>query len=130
MEEKIRDSNFLITINSNKTDSSYNQKLKDSFETFYVALEEFLIFKDGGSYDKVLEIWGEGCLETGSKIGEVHLHALICIKHTTNVHLNFKEIRSFFGETLEVGPTAFHLDVKVVRGQQDVRNYLRKMIKK
>ena len=122
-------SNFLITINSNQSSDDYKAKLKDAFDIFYDSINEFLLYlEDGASWSDIKNVSGEGVLEVGSKLGKIHLHALVCINHNTKIRLDFEQIRLFFGDLLGCGPSGFHLDVKMVRDHSNIWRYLRKTV--
>lgn len=125
--EVVSDSSFLITINSNQVDIP-KKSLEDAFDEFYEHVEKYLTYR----YDdpvvgikKIRSIDCEYAVESGPTNHRLHIHALITIKHTTNLHFNENLMREFFAQSLEVD--AIHLDIKYIRDPTlGLKYYIRK----
>lgn len=110
---KLHQSNFLVTINTNVKPMSpeHEEELsQDLFNAFESALdmevfEDFITFRRANEgMDRVEQI---EIPDWATEVGEdpqgsrVHLHALIKIRHRTKIHLNREAIKSYILEQLK-----------------------------
>ena len=103
---KVKDkrSNFFITINTNQNFNEFSEeyevfdkKLVKSLNSIYENIKDYVIFKDEkAKWNDVFikEVDIDSATEIGPKSGKAHAHAMIKIKHTTLLQLDYAKIRS------------------------------------
>lgn len=112
---QLRPSNFFITINTNK---QFN-KLSKEYETFKKKFEKvasdlfsqdnlmnIIQFKDDedGKFTKefIKHVNVEAVIEIGKKKHCVHLHAIVCVAHYSNIKLDYEYISNFVKEGMDL----------------------------
>ena len=115
-------SRFFLTISTNSTDLEMKPRLKQLFSEIVAHLEQYLIFRKVGHDASLIEsIKVPGAsIEISSKMKYVHLHALIEIKHRSNIQLDSAKVRQKVISSLGVSP---HVDNKYVE-QSEVERIL------
>lgn len=104
----LKQSNFLITMNSNKT--LPKAFIATIYERFYRKIKKFIKFNHREpEYDKIKRIKGEYSTEIGSVYKKTHVHAIIRIWHRSNISLDYDKMRDYFSEIIG---TTVHLNGK------------------
>jgi len=109
---------FHLTVNSNKGDDQYRQKLKDAMDGFFHNLETHFIkhnpkpgetpLSDTDLQARISDIKIEAALERnerekpGTKNWCWHVHAAIRIEHRTRLHLDLQKIHKYLKEEMLV----------------------------
>ena len=99
---KPKQSNFLLTLNTNMQYKEDDKHLKDDIEIFENCINQLLNNID--EYVKLPEndIWDDktikNCdidytIERGMKKGQLHIHIMFKIKHFTKIQLNYDKIK-------------------------------------
>ena len=100
--KKSKYSNFLLTINTNQQYKEGDENLDNDIEVFETTIKEIL-----NSIDKYIKLpdgvlWNDDTIkdvdidyviEKGLKKGQIHVHILFKIKHTTKVLLDYDGIK-------------------------------------
>jgi hypothetical protein len=100
---KPKQTNFLLTINSNQQYKDDDKHLKDDIEIFDHSINQFLNNID--EYIKLPEndSWNDklikSCdidytIERGTKKGQLHIHIMFKIRHFTKIQLNYEKIKN------------------------------------
>jgi len=101
--EKPKQTNFLLTINSNQQYKDDDKHLKDDIEIFDHSINQLLNNID--DYIKLPEsdTWNDklikSCdidytIERGTKKGQLHIHIMFKIRHFTKIQLNYDKIKT------------------------------------
>ena len=99
---KPKQSNFLLTLNTNQQFKEDDPHLKDNIEIFDSCINQLLNSID--QYIKLPETdkWDDNTIknvdidytiERGSKKGQLHIHIMFKIKHHTRIQLNYDKIK-------------------------------------
>ena len=105
-EDKIHNTDVMVTINSNESGSQAEEKLQNAIHILITEnlynnqdLSRYVKFNKG-SMDDVIEFKVKpGAIEYGSqKMTSAHVHILFRIKHKANIHLDLKRIVDEFKE--------------------------------
>ena len=100
---KPKQTNFLLTINSNQQYKDDDKHLKDDIEIFDHSINQLLNHID--DYIKLPESdsWNDklikSCdidytIERGTKKGQLHIHIMFKIRHFTKIQLNYDKIKT------------------------------------
>jgi hypothetical protein len=100
---KPKQTNFLLTINSNQQYKDDDKHLKDDIEIFDHSINQLLNNID--DYIKLPEsdTWNDklikSCdidytIERGTKKGQLHIHIMFKIRHFTKIQLNYDKIKT------------------------------------
>ena len=125
---KQKESIFFLTINTLQVEYSM-AKLKKIIEDWYESpmFESFIRYREEGKGSTYLdEISLKFGVERGHKLHRVHAHIVITVRHRTMIHMNLEKIRAYFKEELELED--IHLDIKWVKGREDVDQYIYKYL--
>jgi predicted N-formylglutamate amidohydrolase len=104
-------STFLITVNSQVDDKKYISRLKDSYDSFYQDVEDYIKVKSEPM--RITSISSQSAIERGNRRHAYHIHALIKIEHTGKIHLNLDKMRTHFNTNVK-GDGKCYLDCKFV----------------
>jgi hypothetical protein len=104
-------STFLITVNSQIDDKKYIARLKDSYDSFYQDVEDYIKIKSEPM--KIKSISSQSTIERGNRRKAFHLHALLKIEHSGKIHLNLDKMRTHFNTNVKGDGKCF-LDCKFV----------------
>lgn len=139
-KKKEKESNFLITLNTNKFPRSQLQssemvkelgrglRTMTTEEEHLKAMIKFLTPGDVYSDDTILTIDSKYTVERGKKKGRIHAHVWIRIKHTSMIHLDREAIKEALkastGGVMEVP----YVNIRAIRKDpfSDVKKYLGK----
>ena len=101
---KPKQSNFLLTLNTNMQYKEDDKHLKDDIEIFDNCINQLL-----NSIDQFIKLpesdqWNEDTIknvdidytiERGMKKGQLHIHIMFKIKHFTRIQLNYDKINNY-----------------------------------
>ena len=135
--EKLKSSNFYLTINTNQSYKINPDGLENDTEVFedvikdvlanfndYVTLPAGVMWDD----DNIRDVDIDYVIEKGLNKGFLHSHILIKIKHTTNVKLDFKKIKSKI--CTDLGLKNIYLKNYVSKNNdQNILQYIQKYVK-
>jgi len=125
---KIHLSTFLITVNSQIDDRKYISRLKDSYESFYQDVEEYIKVKSEPM--RITSISSQSTIERGNRRKAFHLHALLKIEHTGKLHLNLDKMRTHFNISVK-GDGKCYLDCKFISDPTfTIQRYFNKELEK
>lgn len=103
MERKqSKKSTFFITINSQRSDDEFKERLRDCYNTFYEHVDQFLKLKDVNDVNLIDRVDSKAVIEVGGVKNLVHVHALLFIYHHTKVLLDYAKMRLYFSQYLNV----------------------------
>ena len=100
---KPKQTNFLLTINSNQQYKDDDKHLKDDIEIFDHSINQFLNnideyikLPDNDSWnDKLIKSCDiDYTIERGTKKGQLHIHIMFKIRHFTKIQLNYEKIKN------------------------------------
>lgn len=122
-------SRFFITINTNKTDKAFADKLLKAYHLWYEYMDnpkaQLLKFLSGTpEYEKIKSISVDLVTEVGSIQGRYHIHSIIDIIHETKLQIKLDKLRTFINAATG---TNCHVDIKYVRDSKiTLQDYIRK----
>ena len=109
--EKPKQTNFLLTINSNQQYKDDDKHLDDDIEIFNNYINQLLNNIDGYIKLPENETWNDklikSCdidytIERGTKKGQLHIHIMFKIRHFTKIQLNYDKIKKKICDDLEL----------------------------
>lgn len=120
-------SNFFLTLNTNSAELISPSLLRKKGNEFFEHIEEFFRFLIPGQGVNFLDsIDIQTAIESGSKYGRVHLHALIKVNHRTKILMDLRKIKSYFEKELNL--PSVYVNVKFVKDNSiSLVNYMRKI---
>ena len=135
--KKMNKSNFFLTINTQKGYPKHKREhLENDAEMVNELMQEMLNdlgsivkFKDPThtwSSQYIKSVNSNYACEVGEIYSKLHVHAAICVSHTSSIQLDRKKIEKLFEERL--GITGIHIDIKILKS--DVDNILEYINKK
>ena len=136
-KDKIKSSNFYLTINTNQSYKKNAQYLQSDTEYFENVIKEFLQNLDKYAILPEGQTWNENLIkncdidyiiEKGTKKGFLHCHALVKINHITNVKLDFKKIKTHIQDSLQLKNIYFKSYMSK-NNEQNILQYLDKFTK-
>ena len=98
---KPKQSNFLLTLNTNQQFKEDDPNLNDDIEIFDATINELLNNVDQYIILPETDQWNEDTIknvdidytiERGTKKGQLHIHIMFKIKHFTKIQLNYHKI--------------------------------------
>ena len=99
---KPKQSNFLLTLNTNQQFKEDDKHLKDDIEIFDGCINEllnnvdqYIKLPEGDKWDEatIKDVNIDYTIERGLKKGQLHIHIMFKIKHFTKVQLNYDKIK-------------------------------------
>ena len=135
--EKPKQTNFLLTINSNQQYKDDDKHLKDDIEIFDHSINQFLNNID--EYIKLPEndSWNDklikSCdidytIERGTKKGQLHIHIMFKIRHFTKIQLNYDKIKTKICNDLELNNVYMYNRLLKPNESDNVEDYINKYI--
>ncbi|GAM29387.1 hypothetical protein SAMD00019534_125630 [Acytostelium subglobosum LB1] len=137
---KMRHSNFLLTVNTQKRPTSdeeaehYAQRLDTAMDTIFTQsehLENLFTLTPGkatsdGESPTIHRLDTTFAVEVGKKAqgGRVHSHAVIEVDHNTHIRLNMDYIRQILPPM--IGVDKIYANVRYVKGMGEVKDYIEK----
>ena len=100
---KPKQTNFLLTINSNQQYKDDDKHLKDDIEIFDGSInqllnniDEYIKLPENDSWnDKLIKSCDiDYTIERGTKKGQLHIHIMFKIRHFTKIQLNYEKIKN------------------------------------
>lgn len=129
-EEKIKTSLFLLTINSNQviTDKECNtvrrkmSEFKKEIRGILETIPEYIKVNGHAVPDDSMIINVKSFTEIGKKQNRLHCHAIVEIRHNSNIHIDVKKITEI---------TGYYVNCTFMRSSGDINRmlaYIRKQI--
>ena len=134
---KPKQSNFLVTLNTNMQYKEDDKHLKDDVEIFDTCISELLNNVD--QYIKLPETdkWNEDTIknvdidytiERGTKKGQLHIHIMFKIKHFTRIQLNYDKIKKKICDDLGLNNIYCYNRLLKPNDSDNVQDYLNKYV--
>ena len=134
---KPKQTNFLLTINSNQQYKDDDKHLKDDIEIFDHSINQLLNHID--DYVKLPEsdTWNDklikSCdidytIERGTKKGQLHIHIMFKIRHFTKIQLNYDKIKTKICNDLELNNVYMYNRLLKPNESDNVEDYINKYI--
>ena len=134
---KPKQTNFLLTINSNQQYKDDDKHLKDDIEIFDHSINQLLNNID--DYIKLPEndTWNDklikSCdidytIERGTKKGQLHIHIMFKIRHFTKIQLNYDKIKTKICNDLELNNVYMYNRLLKPNESDNVEDYINKYI--
>ena len=135
--EKPKQTNFLLTINSNQQYKDDDKHLDDDIEIFNNSINQLLNNID--EYIKLPEneTWNDklikSCdidytIERGTKKGQLHIHIMFKIRHFTKIQLNYDKIKTKICNDLELNNVYMYNRLLKPNESDNVEDYINKYI--
>ena len=134
---KPKQTNFLLTINTNQQYKDDDENLQNDIEVFDTTIKEIL-----NSIDQYINLpetdkWDDKfikdfdidyVLERGQKKGQLHIHILFKIKHFTKIQLNYDKIKEKI--KLALGLSNVYMQNKLLKmsNNDSIVDYLNKYV--
>ena len=134
---KPKQSNFLLTINTNQQFKEDDPHLKDDIEIFDHAINQLLNNVD--QYIKLPENdkWDDETIknvdidytiERGTKKGQLHIHIMFKIKHHTKIQLNYDKIKKKICDDLGLNNIYCYNRLLKPNDSDNVADYINKYV--
>ena len=134
---KPKQTNFLLTINTNQQYKDDDEHLKDDIEIFDASIKELLNNIDQYINLPETDKWDDHfikdfdidyVLERGQKKGQLHIHILFKIKHFTKIQLNYDKIKNKIKDDL--GLKNIYMQNKLIKmsNNDSIVDYLNKFV--
>ena len=134
---KPKQSNFLLTLNTNQQFKENDPHLKDDIEIFDNSINQLLNNID--QYIKLPENdkWDDqtikSCdidytIERGTKKGQLHIHIMFKIKHFTRIQLNYEKIKQKICNDLGLNNIYCYNRLLKPNDSDNVQDYLNKYV--
>ena len=135
--EKPKQTNFLLTLNTNMQYKDDDKHLKDDIEIFDHSINQLLNNID--DYIKLPEndTWNDklikSCdidytIERGTKKGQLHIHIMFKIRHFTKIQLNYDKIKTKICNDLELNNVYMYNRLLKPNESDNVEDYINKYI--
>ena len=134
---KPKQSNFLLTLNTNQQFKDDDPHLKEDIEIFDGCISELLNNVD--QYIKLPETdkWDDDTIknvdidytiERGTKKGQLHIHIMFKIKHFTRIQLNYDKIKKKICDDLGLNNVYMYNRLLKPNDSDNVQDYLNKYV--
>ena len=134
---KPKQSNFLLTINTNQQFKEDDPNLKDDIEIFDNSISQLLNNID--EYIKIPDTdkWNDetikSCdidytIERGLKKGQLHIHIMFKIRHFTKIQLNYDKIKKNICDELGLNNIYMYNRLLKPNESENVKDYINKYI--
>jgi len=132
--EKIKNSTFLLTINTNQSYKQNDKHLDNDIEIFDELINNILnnidtyIKTDSFDYEKVKTADIDYAIETGNERGYLHCHILLNFSHTTKIQLDVNLIKQKIIN--ELGLKNIYIQNKLIKNyqNQNILSYINKYV--
>ena len=132
-----KNTNFLLTINTNCQYKENDSKLADDTEIFESSItdmlnniDSYVNLPEGDQWDdeKIKQADIDYTIERGLKKGQLHIHILFKFKHFTKIQLNYSKIKDKIKDDL--GLENVYMYNKLIRnsGNENVLDYINKYV--
>ncbi len=134
---KPKQSNFLLTLNTNMQYKEDDPHLNDDIEVFDGSInkllnniDEYIKLPDGDVWDDKLikDCNIDYTIERGLKKGQLHIHIMFKIKHFTKVQLNYDKIKKQICDDLGLKNIYVYNRLLKPNDSDNVQDYLNKYI--
>jgi hypothetical protein len=136
--EKINQSNFLLTINTNQQYKEDDPNLQNDIEVFDSTIQtilnnidEYVKLPENDTWDDktVKDVKIDYTIERGLKKGQVHIHILLKFKHITKIQLNYQKIKNKIMEDLGLSQGIYMYNRLIRKNESDdILSYLNKYV--
>ena len=134
---KPKQTNFLLTINTNQQYKDDDENLQNDIEVFDESIKDLLNNIDQYINLPETDKWDDKfikdfdidyVLERGQKKGQLHIHILFKIKHFTKIQLNYDKIKEKI--KLDLGLSNVYMQNKLLRmsNNDSIVDYLNKYV--
>ncbi len=134
---KPKQTNFLLTINTNQQYKEDDEDLQNDIEVFDGSvkellnnIEQYINLPDTDKWDDhfIKDIDIDYVLERGQKKGQLHIHILFKIKHLTKIQLNYDKIKEKI--KTDLGLTNIYMQNKLLKmsNNDSIVDYLNKYV--
>ena len=134
---KPKQTNFLLTINTNQQYKDDDENLQNDIEVFDTTIKEILNNIDQFINLPETDKWDDKfikdfdidyVLERGQKKGQLHIHILFKIKHFTKIQLNYDKIKEKI--KLDLGLSNVYMQNKLLKmsNNDSIVDYLNKYV--
>ena len=135
--EKPKQTNFLLTLNTNMQYKDNDEHLKDDIEIFDGSInqllnhiDDYIKLPDGINWnDKTIKSCDiDYTIERGTKKGQLHIHIMFKIRHFTKIQLNYDKIKKKICEDLELNNVYMYNRLLKPNESENVEDYINKYI--
>jgi len=134
---KPKQTNFLLTINTNQQYKEDDENLQNDIEVFDESvkellnnIEQYINLPETDKWDDnfIKDIDIDYVLERGQKKGQLHIHILFKIKHLTKIQLNYDKIKEKI--KTDLGLTNIYMQNKLLKmsNNDNIVDYLNKYV--
>ena len=132
--EKIKNSTFLLTINTNQSYKETDKHLENDIEVFDSLINNILnhidtyIKPEGFDSEKVKNADIDYSIERGGERGFIHCHILLNFSHTTRIQLDVNLIKNKIIN--ELGLNNVYINNKLIKKyqNQNILSYINKYV--
>ena len=135
--EKILNSNFLLTINTNQRYPENDKDLENDIECFDATIQsilnnvgDYINLPSDHKFDEhfIKDVDIDYTIEKGTKNNQLHIHIMFKFKHKTKIQLNYEKIKEKI--KTDLGLTNIYMYNKLVRnsGNDNILDYLNKYV--
>jgi hypothetical protein len=134
---KPKQSNFLLTLNTNQQFKENDPHLKDDIEIFDGCINEllnnvdqYLKLPEGDKWDEdtIKDVNIDYTIERGLKKGQLHIHIMFKIKHFTKIQLNYDKIKQKVINDLGLHNVYMYNRLLKPNDSDNVQDYLNKYV--
>ena len=134
---KPKQTNFLLTINSNQQYKDDDKHLKDDIEIFDGSInqllnniDDYIKLPDDVSWnDKTIKSCDiDYTIERGTKKRQLHIHIMFKIRHFTKIQLNYDKIKTKICNDLELNNVYMYNRLLKPNESDNVEDYINKYI--
>ena len=134
---KPKQSNFLLTLNTNQQFKEDDKHLKDDIEIFDGCINEllnnvneYIKLPEGDKWneDTIKDVNIDYTIERGLKKGQLHIHIMFKIKHFTKVQLNYDKIKKKICDDLGLNNIYCYNRLLKPNDSDNVQDYLNKYV--
>ena len=134
---KPKQSNFLLTLNTNQQFKENDPHLKNDIEIFDGCINEllnnvdqYLKLPEGDKWDEdtIKDVNIDYTIERGLKKGQLHIHIMFKIKHFTKIQLNYDKIKKKICDDLGLNNIYCYNRLLKPNDSDNVQDYLNKYV--
>jgi len=135
--EKILNSNFLLTINTNQRYPENDKDLENDIEVFDSTIQnilnnvgDYINLPSDHKFDEhyIKDVDIDYTIEKGTKNNQLHIHIMFKFKHKTKIQLNYEKIKEKI--KTDLGLDNVYLFNRLIRnsGSDNILDYLNKYV--
>ena len=134
---KPKQSNFLLTLNTDQQFKEDDKHLKDDIEIFDGCINEllnnvdqYIKLPEGDKWDEdtIKDVNIDYTIERGLKKGQLHIHIMFKIKHFSKVQLNYEKIKKKICDDLGLNNIYCYNRLLRPNDSDNVQDYLNKYV--